>query len=129
MIYEECHKYKIEPSDICAIIEHEGKWNPTVISKPNKDGSFDMSLMQVNSKHDPVNPMRYFPVEENIKKGVYEYHLCLEKSKGDKEIANRYYNAGRGSKPETYKNWNYVKKIANDRNQFSKLENYFYSLK
>jgi hypothetical protein len=60
---------------------------------------------------------------------VYEYHLCLEKSKGDKKTANRFYNAGRNNVASKYKNWAYVAKIDKSRTSAIKTKLNFYAEK
>jgi soluble lytic murein transglycosylase-like protein len=123
-INTECKKYGIENSDVCAIIQSESEWNANAVHPNYHDGeltSFDYSLMQINSCFGV-----YDEWQENIEKGVYEYSECLKKEKGDKPTANRYYNAGRNSKPETYKNWQYVKNIDKDRNTSMKIKTTFF---
>lgn len=129
-IYIECNSYKdykISPSDICAIIQSESEFDDRAVHYNYRDNeivSTDHSLMQVNScfgiYDDPF---------ENLKKGIYEYHLCLAKTKGDKKNANRLYNAGRNNKPENYKNWAYVKAIDKNRNAYVTLSNKMYEVR
>lgn len=125
-IVTECYRYRtysIKPSDICAIIEEEGHWIPSIIHDNYKNGelrSKDFGLMQINSIHERNNydlMTKYLDPICNIRKGIYEYSLCLDLSRGDKKEANRLYNAGRGNKREDYKNWRYVDLINSHRDK------------
>lgn len=127
LIKTECYPYKIEVSDICAIIQAESEFNPNAIHENIRDGrvvSIDRGLCQINSCHGV-----YDTIEKNIEKGVYEYALCLAHAKGDKKVANRYYNAGRNNRAENYKNWAYVKNIDKDRQESLLIEKYYFSEK
>jgi len=46
---EQGRRFNIPPDLLRAIAQHESGMNPTVVSKPNTNGSIDYGLMQVNS--------------------------------------------------------------------------------
>lgn len=42
-------KYRIDPWLLYSIAQHESSLRPRVVSKPNRDGTYDIGIMQVNS--------------------------------------------------------------------------------
>ena len=140
----ECSKYldeqhkPIPVSDICAIIQNESEWDPTIIHrnahivKGALCVSYDYGLMQLNSAHEKFNEalmLKYLNPALNLKKGIYEYNECLIKAKYDKANANRLYNAGRNNVASEYHNWPYVEAIAKDRSTSQEILNDYYQIK
>jgi len=130
-IVEDCFKYRqhyrIEPSDVCALIQNESNWVASAQHYNYRNDilvSIDYGLCQINSCFGV-----YTDIKQNIDKGIYEYSLCIEQAKGDKPTANRLYNAGRNNKADNYHNWVYVDAIAKDRRSSQEMLNNYYQIK
>lgn len=51
--------FGIDPQILWAIAYKESRFNPNAISKANKNGSYDIGIMQINSTHLPRLKERY----------------------------------------------------------------------
>lgn len=55
-------KYSIDKTLLFSIAQHESGLNSKIKSKPNKDGTYDIGLMQINSSHLPI--LKKFGISE-----------------------------------------------------------------
>ena len=81
-----------------------------VISKKNKNGTYDYGRFQVNSVHFSQSPESLLKDKLNSYYGFSYLSQCLKKSNSLSE-AIRKYNQGLYGKEKYYKNWKYVEKI------------------
>lgn len=59
-------KYNLNPYLLFAIAKQESSLNPKVVSVPNKDGSVDIGLMQINSRWLPTLKSRFGITREDL---------------------------------------------------------------
>ena len=74
--------YQIDPSILRAISKHESNNDPSIIHY-NKNGSYDVGLMGINSCHaDEVGPKRWAAMRDpcmNVMTGAWLLRQCLNK--------------------------------------------------
>lgn len=87
-----CYKKNIDPLFMLSLAQVESRGR-NIISKKNKNGSFDTGFFQINSVHSD-KPKELLNYKKNINKAVWYMNLCIKKAKGDKKLACVYYNAG-----------------------------------
>lgn len=76
------NEYNIPAVLLKAIAKAESGLNPNIISKPNKNGSKDYGLMQINSIHLNKNGLteeNILDPETNIKTGAKILRYCMNK--------------------------------------------------
>ncbi|EAH8900180.1 lytic transglycosylase domain-containing protein [Campylobacter coli] len=79
-------KFGINPQLLWAIAYKESRLTPNIISKPNKNGTYDIGIMQINSIHLPRLKKQYSISENdllrpkiNIFIGAEILKMCLDK--------------------------------------------------
>lgn len=79
-------KFGINPQLLWAIAYKESRLTPDIISKPNKNGTYDIGIMQINSIHLPRLKKQYSISESdllspkiNIFVGAEILKMCLDK--------------------------------------------------
>ncbi|HEC1726584.1 TPA: lytic transglycosylase domain-containing protein [Campylobacter coli] len=79
-------KFGINPQLLWAIAYKESRLTPNIISKPNKNGTYDIGIMQINSIHLPRLKKQYSISENdllrpkiNIFIGAEILKMCLNK--------------------------------------------------
>lgn len=78
--------FGLDPQLLWAIAYKESRHTPHIISKPNKNGSYDIGIMQINSSHLPRLEKQYGISEEdllnpqiNIFVGAEILKMCFDK--------------------------------------------------
>ena len=100
-----------DPKLICSIIHVESS-GENIISKQNKDGSYDIGYCQYNTKNMKKGEERlYLNPNLNIRSGILYFKDCIKVSNGRLDDSIRLYNQGINGKRDKYKNWKYVKKV------------------
>jgi len=124
-ILENAYKFNIPPSLAFALSWEESKFNPTAVSKYNRNGSVDRGLFQLNNFSFPnLDAGAFFDINTNAYYGLSHLRHCLDS--GDNEIsALAMYNAGTGKvrttgAPEV--TLNYISRILENR---GKIEGQF----
>jgi len=85
--YTEAGKaYNIDPQLLWSIAYKETRLNPKLISKKNKNGTYDIGIMQINSVHLPrlkkqygINKEDLLHPKVNIFVGAEILRLCIDK--------------------------------------------------
>ncbi|EGK7562524.1 lytic transglycosylase domain-containing protein [Campylobacter coli] len=79
-------KFGINPQLLWVIAYKESRLTPDIISKPNKNGTYDIGIMQINSIHLPRLKKQYSISESdllspkiNIFVGAEILKMCLDK--------------------------------------------------
>ncbi len=127
--YDQCfaeaaQKYSLDPVLLKAIAKTESGFNPGAISKPNRNGSVDIGLMQINSS--------WLPKLSGF--GIYEAHLlqpCTNIHVGAWVLANNIKNLGYTWKavgaynsPTRYHQENYAQKVWVNYNKLARPERF-----
>jgi soluble lytic murein transglycosylase-like protein len=68
-------KYNISPVLLYAIAKHESGLHANLISSLNSDGTYDIGLMQINSRHLPVLA-QYGITEKSLLNGCLSAHIA-----------------------------------------------------
>jgi len=92
-IIENSIKYDIPIHISFAIAWHESRFNPTAVSPPNRDGSRDWGLFQLNDSYRNWTQNQFFDIPTNVEEGIRHYRWCLDQT-GDIIPALQAYNAG-----------------------------------
>lgn len=79
-------KFGINPQLLWVIAYKESRLRPNIISKPNKNGTYDIGIMQINSIHLPRLKKQYGIDEKDLLKpkinifiGAKILRICLDK--------------------------------------------------
>ena len=106
-------KYGISPHLLFAIAKQESGLNPSVISKPNKDGSYDIGLVQINSSWLP-KLKRDFGITESM----LRTNSCVNLDVGAwvlyenfRRHGNTWRAIGAYNAKSDHKRLNYIKKV------------------
>lgn len=76
-----------------AIAWHESRFNPQAISQPNRDGSRDWGLFQLNDSYRNWTQNHFFDIKLNTEEGIRYYKWCYDQT-GNIISALQAYNAG-----------------------------------
>jgi hypothetical protein len=111
-----------------ALSWEESRFNPRAVSRPNRDGSIDRGLFQLNNRSFPdLDPLAYFNVRYNTRVGIGHLRYCLDIG-GSEVSALAMYNAGTGRVSSTGApkvTLNYISRILENR---SKIESRFHTM-
>jgi len=117
-ILDNTDEFDVPPALAFALSWEESRFNPRAISRPNRDGSIDRGLFQLNSRSFPdLELAAFFDISSNARYGVSHLRHCINLS--DSEIsALAMYNAGTGrvrstGAPEV--TLNYISRILENR--------------
>lgn len=99
-----------------AIAWHESRFNPSAISSPNRNGSRDWGLFQLNDSYRNWTRNQFLDVSLNAREGISHFKWCHDHLEGDIIAALQAYNAGmsrviEGRAPES--TLQYVENILN----------------
>jgi len=125
VILDSADAYSVPPALAFALSWEESRFNPRATSRPNRDGSVDRGLFQLNSRSFPnLEPAAFFDVKSNAHYGISHLRYCLD-SAASEISALAMYNAGTGrvrtqGAPEV--TLNYISRILENRR---KIENRF----
>jgi len=88
--------YNVPPALAFALSWEESRFNPRATSKPNRDGSIDRGLFQLNSRSFPnLPPSAFYEIKVNALHGISHLRLCID-SAASEIAALAMYNAGTG---------------------------------
>ena len=111
-----------------ALSWEESRFNPRAVSRPNRDGSIDRGLFQLNNRSFPnLDPLAYFNVRYNTRYGISHLRYCLDIG-GSEVSALAMYNAGAGRVSSTGApkvTLNYISRILENK---SKIESRFHTM-
>jgi hypothetical protein len=111
-----------------ALSWEESRFNPRAVSRPNRDGSIDRGLFQLNNRSFPnLDPLAYFNVRYNTRYGISHLRYCLDIG-GSEVSALAMYNAGTGRVSSTGApkvTLNYISRILENK---SKIESRFHTM-
>lgn len=122
-------RYSVDPLVLYAIAKQESRFNPNAYNRNNKDGSYDIGLMQINSSH--LDELAAFGIAEkdlaqnpclNVQVGAWILSRNLAKYRHEKDgfwSAVGAYNAGT-SKQNHNKRMDYAWAIYNHMETASK---------
>lgn len=107
----------LDPWLLYAVAYVESTHNPSIVSKPNRNGTYDIGLMQINSVHLPV--LRKYGISESTLKNAcastYVGAWIMAKNirkYGYTWKAIAAYNVGSVEDPRRYKiGYNYARKV------------------
>jgi len=126
-ILDNADEFDVPPALAFALSWEESRFNPRAISRPNRDGSVDRGLFQLNSRSFPdLDNAAFFDIKSNARYGVGHLRHCINSA--DSEIsALAMYNAGTGrvrstGAPEV--TLNYISRILENRR---KIESRFHA--
>jgi hypothetical protein len=126
-ILDNTDEFDVPPALAFALSWEESRFNPRAISRPNRDGSIDRGLFQLNSRSFPdLDTASFFDIKSNARYGVGHLRHCIDSA--DSEIsALAMYNAGTGrvrstGAPEV--TLNYISRILENRR---KIESRFHA--
>ena len=125
-ILDNTDEYNVPPALAFALSWEESRFNPRAVSRPNRDGSIDRGLFQLNSRSFPdLEPAAFFDIKSNARYGISHLRHCID-SAASEISALAMYNAGTGrvrstGAPEV--TLNYISRILENR---GKIENRFH---
>lgn len=109
-------KYRVNPQLLWAIAKTESQFNPNALNQKNKNGSYDIGIMQINSIH--LDELSKYGISENdlynprlnIHIGAKILKDCLNKHKDNLINGITCYNGGIENNP-------YGEKVLNNLTQ------------
>jgi len=121
-------EFEVSAALAFALSWEESRFNPRAVSRPNRDGSIDRGLFQLNNKSFPdLDPLAYFNVRYNTRFGISHLRYCLDIG-GSEVSALAMYNAGTGRVSSTGApkvTLNYISRILENK---SKIESRFHTM-
>jgi hypothetical protein len=121
-------EFEVSAALAFALSWEESRFNPRAVSRPNRDGSMDRGLFQLNNKSFPdLDPLAYFNIRYNTRVGIGHLRYCLDIG-GSEISALAMYNAGAGRVSSTGApkvTLNYISRILENK---SKIESRFHTM-
>lgn len=106
MITASAQQYGVDPSLALAIAQQESSFNPTAVSQPNRNGTVDYGLMQINSSNLSsmgLTPSSALDPQANINAAMQLLAGYSTQYGGDPTAIANAYNAGpAGTAPQSY---------------------------
>ena len=97
MITASAQQYGVDPSLALAIAQQESSFNPSAVSQPNKNGTVDYGLMQINSKNLSslgLTPATALDPQSNINAAMQLLSSYTQQYNGDPSLIAAAYNGG-----------------------------------
>jgi hypothetical protein len=127
-ILQNADEFDVSAALAFALCWEESRFNPRAVSRPNRDGSVDRGLFQLNNRSFPdLDPLAYFYVRYNARYGIGHLRYCLDIG-GSEVSALAMYNAGTGRVSSTGApkvTLNYISRILENK---SKIESRFLTM-
>jgi len=128
VILQNAEEFEVSAALAFAVSWEESRFNPRAVSKPNRDGSIDRGLFQLNNRSFPeLDTLAYFNVQYNARYGIGHLRYCLDFG-GSEVSALAMYNAGTGRVTSTGApkvTLNYISRILENK---SKIESRFHTM-
>jgi len=128
VILQNADEFEVSAALAFALCWEESRFNPRAVSRPNRDGSIDRGLFQLNNKSFPdLDPLAYFYIRYNARYGISHLRYCLDTG-GSEVSALAIYNAGTGRVSSTGApkvTLNYISRILENK---SKIETRFHTM-
>jgi len=128
VILQNTDVYDVSAALAFALCWEESRFNPRAVSKPNRDGSIDRGLFQLNNRSFPdLDMYAFFNVQHNARYGISHLKYCLDFG-GSEVSALAMYNAGAGRVASTGApsvTLNYISRILENK---SKIESRFHTM-
>ncbi|WP_461249005.1 transglycosylase SLT domain-containing protein, partial [Treponema sp. R6D11] len=72
-------EYNVPAALAFALCWEESRFNPRAVGKPNRDGSIDRGLFQLNNRSFPeLDTYMFFNVQHNARYGISHLRYCLD---------------------------------------------------
>ena len=100
MITSSAQQYGVDPSLALAIAQQESSFNPNAVSPPNKNGTVDYGLMQINSSNLSslgLTPSSALDPQQNIDAAMQLLSTYTKQYNGDPSLIAAAYNGGPGA--------------------------------
>jgi len=100
MITASAQQYGVDPSLALAIAQQESSFNPNAVSPPNKNGTVDYGLMQINSSNLSslgLTPASALDPQSNINAAMQLLSTYTQQYNGDPSLIAAAYNGGPGA--------------------------------
>ncbi|MDR2942923.1 MAG: lytic transglycosylase domain-containing protein [Treponema sp.] len=128
VILQNSDEFEVPASLAFALCWEESRFNPRAVSRPNRDGSIDRGLFQLNNRSFPdLDTPAFFNVQYNARYGISHLRYCLDFG-GSEVSALAMYNAGAGRVTSTGApnvTLNYISRILENK---SKIESRFHTM-
>lgn len=116
MITASAAKYGIPPDVALAVAQHESSFNPQAVSAPNKNGTQDYGVFQLNTallSDKGISPSQALDPAVNIDAGVSTLATYWQRYGGDLPSVLGAYNAGPGAVSSGNLPSNYISSVMN----------------
>ncbi len=127
-ILHNANEFNVPAALAFALSWEESRFNPRAVSRPNRDGSVDRGLFQLNNRSFPdLDTLSFFNIQYNARYGVSYLRYCLDFG-GSEVSALAMYNAGTGRVKSTGApsvTLNYISRILENK---SKIETRFHTM-
>jgi Soluble lytic murein transglycosylase and related regulatory proteins (some contain LysM/invasin domains) len=127
-ILHNANEFNVPAALAFALSWEESRFNPRAVSRPNRDGSVDRGLFQLNNRSFPdLDTLSFFNIQYNARYGVSYLRYCLDFG-GSEVSALAMYNAGTGRVKSTGApsvTLNYISRILENK---SKIESRFHTM-
>jgi len=127
-ILHNANEFNVPAALAFALSWEESRFNPRAVSRPNRDGSVDRGLFQLNNRSFPnLDTLSFFNIQYNARYGISYLRYCLDLG-GSEVSALAMYNAGTGRVKSTGApsvTLNYISRILENK---SKIESRFHTM-
>ena len=128
IILQNTDVYDVSVALAFALCWEESRFNPHAVGKPNRDGSIDRGLFQLNNRSFPdLDMYSFFNIQHNTRYGISHLKYCLDFG-GSEVSALAMYNAGTGRVTSTGApsvTLNYISHILENK---GKIESRFHTM-
>jgi len=128
VILHNAEEFDVHAALAFALCWEESRFNPRAVSRPNRDGSIDRGLFQLNDRSFPdLDTLAFFNVQYNARYGISHLRYCLDFG-GSEISALAMYNAGAGRVTSTGAPNVTLKYISRILENKSKIESRFHTM-